>query len=48
MAAYEGMLVETVLFQGHDGDQISGYLARVPWARGPIPASSSSTRCSGW
>ena len=32
MAAYEGILAETVLFQGHNGDQISGYLAR-PLAR---------------
>ena len=36
MAAYEGMLAETVLFQGHDGDQISGYLAR-PLGAGPYP-----------
>ena len=37
MAAYEGMLAETVLFQGHDGDQISGYLAR-PLGPGPYPS----------
>ena len=36
MAAYEGMLAETVLFQGHNGDQISGYLAR-PLGAGPHP-----------
>ena len=28
MAEYEGMLAETVQFQGHDGDLIAGYLAR--------------------
>lgn len=47
MAAYEGMLAETVLFQGHDGDQISGYMAR-PLGAGPYPVSSSSTRYSDW
>ena len=36
MAAYEGILAETVLFQGHNGDQISGYLAR-PLGAGPHP-----------
>ena len=36
MVAYEGMLAETVLFQGHDGEQISGYLAR-PLGAGPHP-----------
>ena len=36
MVAYEGMLAETVLFAGHDGDQISGYLAR-PLGAGPYP-----------
>jgi len=35
MVAYEGMIAETVLFQGH-GDQISGYLAR-PAGAGPFP-----------
>ena len=36
MVAYEGMLAETVQFRGHDGDQISGYLAR-PLGAGPYP-----------
>ena len=36
MVAYEGMLAETVLIQGHDGDRISGYLAR-PLGAGPFP-----------
>ncbi|MCH7746121.1 MAG: dienelactone hydrolase family protein, partial [Chloroflexi bacterium] len=36
MAAYEGMIAETVLFQGHDGDQVSGYFAR-PTGAGPYP-----------
>jgi|TARA_B100001971_G_scaffold109365_1_gene100413 hypothetical protein len=25
---YEGMIAETVLFNGHEGDQIDAYLAR--------------------
>ena len=36
MVTYEGMLAETVLFQSHDGDQVSGYLAR-PLGAGPYP-----------
>ena len=36
MTVYEGMLAETVLFQGHRGDQVSGYLAR-PLGAGPYP-----------
>ena len=36
MAAYEGMLAETVGFQGDGGDQVSGYLAR-PLGSGPYP-----------
>ena len=36
MVAYEGMLAETTLFQGHNGDRISGYLAR-PLGAGPYP-----------
>jgi carboxymethylenebutenolidase len=36
MASYEGMLAETVLFRGHEGDQVSGYLAR-PLGGGPYP-----------
>ena len=36
MVEYEGMLAETVLFRGHDGDRISGYLAR-PLGEGPYP-----------
>ena len=36
MVGYEGMLAETVTFRGHDGDQISGYLAR-PLGAGPYP-----------
>ena len=36
MATHETMLAETVLFPGHQGDQISGYLAR-PMGPGPYP-----------
>ena len=36
MVAYEGMLAETVAFQGHGGDKVSGYLAR-PLGGGPYP-----------
>ena len=36
MVAHETMLAETVLFPGHSGDQISGYLAR-PMGPGPYP-----------
>lgn len=36
MASYEGMLAETVLFRGHEGNQVSGYLAR-PLGSGPYP-----------
>ena len=40
MVGYEGMLAETVTFRGHDGDQISGYLAR-PLGAGPYPGVSA-------
>jgi carboxymethylenebutenolidase len=33
---YEGMIAETVGFNGHNGDAIEGYLAR-PLAAGPFP-----------
>ncbi len=36
MAQYDGILAEMVLFNGHDEDQISGYLAR-PIDTGPFP-----------
>ncbi len=36
MAEYEGMLAESVQFQGHNGDLIAGYLAR-PLGEGPFP-----------
>ena len=36
MVAYEGLLAETVSFRGHNGDQVSGYLAR-PLGAGPFP-----------
>ena len=37
MVAYEAMLAETVHFEGHDGDEVSGYLAR-PLGAGPYPS----------
>ena len=36
MAQHDGILAEMVLFNGHDEDQISGYLAR-PIDTGPFP-----------
>ena len=36
MVSHETILAETVLFTGHQGDQISGYLAR-PMGPGPYP-----------
>ena len=36
MTQYDGILAEMVLFDGHDRDQISGYLAR-PIGAGPFP-----------
>ncbi len=36
MVTHETMLAETVLFPGHEGDKISGYLAR-PMGPGPYP-----------
>ena len=36
MSEYQGLLAETVGFQGHDGDQVSGFLAR-PLGAGPYP-----------
>ena len=36
MTQYDGILAEMVLFDGHDEDQISGYLAR-PVGAGPFP-----------
>ncbi|MBI4215893.1 MAG: dienelactone hydrolase family protein [Chloroflexi bacterium] len=35
-SSYEGMLAETVIFSGHGGDTISGYLAR-PLGQGLFP-----------
>lgn len=37
MVDYEGLMAETVLFRGHHGDEISGYLAR-PLGPGPYPS----------
>ena len=36
MAAYEGMLAETVCIKGHNEDEINGYFAR-PLGAGPYP-----------
>ena len=36
MVAHDAMMAETVPFPGHNGDQVSGYLAR-PLGPGPYP-----------
>ena len=45
--AYEGMLAETVLIQGHNGDQIDAYLAR-PLGPGPHPSVVLIHHMPGW
>jgi carboxymethylenebutenolidase len=44
---YEGMLAETVLIQGHNGDQIDAYLAR-PLGPGPHPSVVLIHHMPGW
>lgn len=45
--AYEGMLAETVLINGHNGDQIDAYLAR-PLGAGPFPTVVLIHHMPGW
>ena len=44
---YEGMLAETVVIQGHNGDQIDAYLAR-PLGPGPHPSVVLIHHMPGW
>ena len=44
---YEGMLAETVLIRGHNGDQIDAYLAR-PLGAGPHPSVVLIHHMPGW
>ena len=47
MANYEGMLAETVLINGHNGDQIDAYLAR-PLGSGPVGSVVLIHHMPGW
>ncbi|MCH2516656.1 MAG: dienelactone hydrolase family protein [Dehalococcoidia bacterium] len=47
MAKYEGMLAETVLINGHNGDQIDAYLAR-PLGGNPVGAVVLIHHMPGW
>jgi len=47
MAKYEGMLAETVLINGHNGDQIDAYLAR-PLGAGPVGSVVLIHHMPGW
>jgi carboxymethylenebutenolidase len=44
---YEGMLAETVMLQGHNGDWINAYFAR-PLGPGPFPAMVLVHHMPGW
>jgi carboxymethylenebutenolidase len=44
---YEGMLAETVVIRGHNGDKIDGYLAR-PLGPGPHPSVVLIHHMPGW
>ncbi len=44
---YEGLIAETVRINGHDGDQIDGYLAR-PLGAGPYPGVVLIHHMPGW
>jgi carboxymethylenebutenolidase len=44
---YEGMLAETVMVQGHDGDVINSYFAR-PLGPGPFPGVVLIHHMPGW
>ncbi len=45
--SYEGMIAETVLFKGHDGDMIDAYLAR-PLGGGPYGSVVLIHHMPGW
>ena len=44
---YEGLIAETVLINGHEGDQIDAYLAR-PLGSGPYPTVVLIHHMPGW
>ena len=44
---YEGMILGTVLFNGHEGDQIDAYLAR-PLGAGPVGGTVLIHYMVGW
>ena len=45
--AYEGMIVETISYTGHNGDKISAYTAR-PAGKGPFPGICLIHHNPGW
>ena len=44
---YEGLIAETVLINGHEGDQIDAYLAR-PLGAGPVGSVVLIHHMPGW
>ena len=44
---YESMMAETIYLNGHEGDQIDGYLAR-PMGGGPVPGVVVIHHMPGW
>ena len=44
---YEGLLAETVIMQGHNGDRIHAYMAR-PLGSGPYPGMVLLHHAPGW
>lgn len=44
---YEGMLAETIVMNGHQGDEIHAYLSR-PLGAGPFPGVILITHMPGW
>jgi carboxymethylenebutenolidase len=44
---YEGMVAETITYQGHKGDTINAYIAR-PLGAGPFPAMVTIHHAPGW
>jgi dienelactone hydrolase len=44
---YEGILAETVIMQGHNGDRIHAYMAR-PLGAGPFPGMVLLHHAPGW
>ena len=44
---YDGMIAESIRLNGHNGDQIDGYLAR-PLGAGPFPGVVLIHHMPGW